>query len=307
MFLAMTANSIIRGEGEMKFPMYAMASASILNILLDPLFIFTFGWGVSGAAAATVLSRAVALLIVALYLTSERTWIKLSCCKFRLIMSHVKGIFSVGIPSSLSNLSMSFGMFLLTSIVAGFGTEALAAFGVGFRLDTIAFLPAMGVSIAVVSLVGQNVGASKFDRAEEITLKAAFLATAFMIPIGIVFYTYASQIVSVFNQDPLVVAYGASLLKIFTLSYLMVGFIMAISSAFLGSGHAIPSLFINTLRMLVLGVPLAYLFSKKIGLDGVWWGIIAGTLVTYFIALLWFKKGSWKTHPQNQIKPSVSS
>ncbi|MFH1789014.1 MAG: MATE family efflux transporter [Candidatus Altiarchaeota archaeon] len=280
----------------MKVPMYAMASSAVLNIILDPLFIFTFGWGVKGAAIATVLARAIALVIIIAYFISDKTWIKLKLHWFSFKRDYVKGIFAVGVPSSLSNLSMSVGMFLLTVIVAGFGTEALAAYGIGFRLDSLAILPALGVSVAVVSLIGQNVGAGRYKRAKEMTFKAGFMATAIMSCIGFVFFMFPEVIVSLFSGDPLVVSYGVSFLRIVPLSYVVVGVTMAISGAFLGSGHAVPSLAINVLRVIVINVPLAYLLSLRLGVAGVWWGILASSLAASAIAVVWFRKGTWKKH-----------
>lgn len=294
MFTIMVANSVIRGEGEMKVPMYVMGASAILNIILDPVFIFGLGWGVRGAALATVVARTVGLIIIVAYFVSEKTWIKLKFKEFVFNLDYVKGIFRVAIPSSLSNVSMSVGMFLLTVIVAGFGTEALAAYGIGFRLDSLAILPAIGVSVAVVSMVGQNVGAGKYERVKKITNIAGLMTTAMMCTIGLLFFVFPDVIVSVFNDDPLVVSYGVSFLRIIPISYLVVGISMTISGAFLGSGHAIPALTINVLRVIVLSVPLAYFFSQTAGLEGVWWGILISSIIASVVAMLWFKKGTWK-------------
>lgn len=299
LFMAMVGNSVIRGEGEMKVPMYVMASASILNIILDPIFIFTLNMGVKGAALATIFARFISVAIIIAYFMSEKTWIKLKFREFRFIVEHVKGILAVGLPSSLSNLSMSAGMFFWTVLVAGFGTEAVAAFGIGFRLDSIALLPAIGISSAVVSLVGQNVGAKKYERAEELTIKAGIMATVFMTVIGVVFYFFPETIISIFNEDALVVSYGVSFLKIIPLSYLYVGVAITISGAFLGSGHAVPSLILNVLRSIILSVPLAFLLSQYMGIAGVWWGITLSSLATTILAILWFKTGSWKLSRSN--------
>ena len=294
MFLAMTINSIIRGEGEMLFPMAVMGFAAILNMVLDPIFIFDLGLGVRGAALATVLSRVIGLCIMAGYIIQERTWVRLKFHRFIFNMGHVKSILSVGVPQSLSNFSMSVGMFLLTIIVAGFGTEAIAAYGIGFRLDSIALLPGLGVMMAVVSLVGQNVGAGKYDRAEEMTIKAGVMAIAFMSVIGLFFFLFSEQIVSVFNSDPLVVAYGSSMLRILPLSYLLLGLSMAVSGAFMGSGHAMPALVISVLRVIFLSVPLAYVFSRSMGVEGIWLGIMISSIIASIIGIVWFRRGTWK-------------
>ncbi len=298
-FLAMVGNSIIRGEGEMKFPMYGMGAAAILNIILDPICIFTLGWGVKGAAIATIAARAFGMLIIFAYFFMDKTWLKIKLHKFSFNLEYVKGIFSVGVPSSISNLSMSIGMFLLTIIVAGFGTEALAAFGIGFRLDSLAILPALGVSISVVSLVGQNVGAGQFKRAEEMTYKAGLLATACMAILGLFFIIFSKQIIMLFNNDPLVVSYGSSFLRIVPLSYFFIGVSIVISGAFLGSGHALPSLALTIIRVIIFNIPLAYIFSRTMGIQGIWYGILFSSLIAFIVAVAWFRRGSWKTQKKH--------
>lgn len=294
MLLVMVGNGILRGEGEMVMPMIIMASSAVLNIILDPILIFTLGWGVRGAAIATVLARATGLLVLVVYFLLDKPWVKIRFSKFRFNLDYVRGIFSVGLPSSLSNVSMSVGMFVLMAILASFGTEALAAFGVGFRLDSLALLPAIGVSTAVVTLVGQNVGAGKYRRAEELAFKAGFLATAFMIVIGAVFMLNAESIVKAFNTDQLVVEYGVSFLTVIPLSYLIVGFSIIISRAFLGSGHALPALALSILRAIVLNSVLAYMLSRYMGVTGVWIGIVVSSITVSLLAIIWFKRGSWK-------------
>jgi putative MATE family efflux protein len=274
----------------MKVPMIVMSFSSILNMLLDPIFIFTMGWGVRGAALATVLARTVGLVVVIAYFLSGKSWLKIKFKDFSFKLDYVKGIFSVGIPSSLSNLCMSVGIFLLTVIVAGFGTEALAAFGIGFRLDSLAILPGLGVSVAVVTLVGQNVGAGEYERAREMTLKAGILASVFMTVLGVVFFTFPEEIVRLFNSNPLVLEYGTSFLRIIPFSYLVVGLSMSISAAFLGAGHPIPSFVLSLLRAVLLNVSLAYLLSLYFGVMGVWFGIVASSLLSSLVAVLWFRR-----------------
>ncbi len=292
-FMAFVGNSIIRGEGEMMIPMVVMSFSSILNIFLDPLFIFYFDMGVRGAAIATVISRSDGLFLIILYFISGRSWMKLNSIKTSFSLDHVKGIFSVGLPSSISNLFMSLGIFLLTIIVAGFGTEALAAFGVGFRLDSLAILPGIGISVAVISLVGQNVGAGKHERAWEMTFKAGLLACFIMTFLGMFYIFFAESIVSLFNDDPIVVGYGSSFLKIVPITYLVVGLSMAVSSAFLGAGKPIPSLFLTFLRVILLNIPLAYVISLSYGVEGIWMGILLSSYLTSIIALLFFRKSYW--------------
>ncbi len=289
--LGFVGNSILRGEGDMLTPMKVMGSAAILNIILDPALIFWAGLGVQGAALATAFSRVYLLLLVLCYIHSGSAWIRLDFRNFGFDFRYIRRIFSVGIPSALSNISLSVGMFMLTIIVGFFGTDALAAFGVGFRLDSLAVLPGLGVSTALVSIVGQNIGAGKVERARSFILKAGVMSSAFMTLFGVVFYLFASGITSMFNSEPSVVAYGTSMLRILPLSYIVLGVVLSIGGAFLGSGRASLALLINCSRSILFSVPAAYLLAVEFGfgLDGVWWGIVAGSFTSFLVALLLFR------------------
>ncbi|OYT27392.1 MAG: hypothetical protein B6U97_01680 [Candidatus Altiarchaeales archaeon ex4484_96] len=291
MLMAFVGNSILRGEGDMITPMKVIGSAALLNIILDPILIFGLGLGVKGAALATALSRFYAMVFILYYIHSRRAWVSLDFRNFSFEFDYIKRIFSVGIPSALSNISLSVGMFMLTIIVGFFGVDALAAFGVGFRLDSLVILPGLGVSIALVSMVGQNIGAGKVNRARSMTLKAGLLSSAFMSFIGLFFYLFAPWIISVFNSEPLVVEYGTSLLRILPFSYIVMGVALSIGGAFLGAGRAHLALLVNCSRIILFAVPAAYIMAVKLnyGLDGVWWGIVFGSFTSFIVALLLFR------------------
>jgi putative MATE family efflux protein len=316
--LAMVGNSILRGEGDMKTPMIVMGMSAILNIILDPVFIFDsptlnnllasiplfdsiapnlnigLGLGVRGAAIATIISRSFGFLFMMYYILSGKSWITLDFRNFMYNLGFIRKILSVGVPSALSNITMSAGMFLLTVIVGLFGIDALAAYGIGFRLDAIAVLPSMGVSIAVISIVGQSLGAGKIDRAKSVTLKAGIMSSVFMTLIGLLFYVFAPQIISIFNSEPGVVEHGISFLRIIPLSYIVVGIAICISSAFIGSGKAILALLVTILRVVIFSVPAAYLLSRSYGVPGIWWGIVLGSFLGFAVSMLLFKFSSWE-------------
>ncbi len=291
--LAMVASGILRGEGDMRTPMYVMGASAAANAVLDPLFIFTFGWGVAGAAWATVLTQTAGLAWFARHMLGGKSWVRLRPRDFVFEIRHIRGVFAVGIPSSLANIVMSVGMFFFTAIVGGFGPEALAAFGIGFRLDSLAILPAVGVSVALVSIVGQCVGAGQYERARKATLQAGFMASAFMVLVGGLFFAFAPELIRVFNADPEVVEYGTSFLRILPLSYLVVGFSICFSGAFLGSGKASLSLILTVLRVIAFSAPLAYAFSLWWGIAGVWAGILCGSYLGFLSGVVLFYFGGW--------------
>jgi putative MATE family efflux protein len=288
------ASSVIRGEGDMKTPMIVMAFGAVLNAVLDPIMIFWMGWGLGGAAWATVLAQIATVIVFIYHLSSGRGWIRLDFRDFSYDFLHVKRIFSVGIPSCASNIIMSVGMFIFTFIVAGFGTHALAAFSIGFRLDSFAILPGIGVAVAVISVVGQSVGAGKYSRAREVAFKAGALACSIQMIVGLVFYVFAQTIVGLFTDSPEVLEYGVSFMRIIPLSYLIVGFSMSFSGAFIGSGRAGLALLVTFLRLIVFSAPLAILLSQSMGLDGVWWGIVIGSWLSFIAAAVIYRFTKWE-------------
>ena len=293
-FIFVITNSLIRGEGDMKSPMYFMATATILNIILDPIFIFALGWGLKGAAIATVVSNIIGCIIALRYLLSGKAAIKLDFRMFKYDFSIVKEIFRVGSVTSLSQASMAIGIAFLTKIVSQFGPYAIAAFGIGFRVEGIAILPALGMMAALMSIVGQNVGARKFERAEKTVKQAIVLVTLFTITIAIICLLFPRQIVLVFNNNPDVLRFGITYIRITALSYIFAGIGICISGAFIGAGKPLPSLMLTLLRVLIIAVPAAYLLSRAIGLTGVWIALLASSVISSIIAVIWFRTGSWK-------------
>ena len=293
MLVLMVGNSILHGIGDMKTPMIVMGASAILNIILDPIFIFTLGLGVEGAAYATVLSRTIGFIYLMTYLLRGKSSLSFDFRNFHFQPNYIKKIYSIGIPSSVSNIIMSIGMFIFTVIVGAFGENALAAFGIGFRLDSLALLPSMGVSVAVISIVGQSLGAGKPKRAVSAAITGGLLASVFMTFLGVVFYVFAPQIIGIFNSEPEVLEYGISFLRIIPFTYLIVGVAMSISGAFLGAGKANYALLTTFLRVLIFSVPAAYMISRIYGVEGIWIGIVIGTYLGAISSLILFKYTNW--------------
>ncbi len=294
MFIPMIANNFLRAEGNMKTPMYVMASGAILNIILDPIFIFVLGLGVKGAAIATVISRGFPFFFILWYLFSGRAYVKLKIKDFSYKWNIIKEIFFIGIPSSLNNLSHAVGMFVLTIIVSGYGVYAIAAFGIGFRLDSIAVLPVLGIMTAVITLTGQNIGANNFERAEKIAYKASLIGVVFSFFIGLLFFIFPKLMILMFNNDPQVIEYGISYLRIISFTYIFTAFSIVLNGAFLGAGKAYSAFILTVLRTLILSLPLAYLLSLRYEVTGIWIGMAIATIIASIVTWLWFRTGSWK-------------
>ncbi len=298
MFFAFMGNSILRGEGDMKTPMKIMMLGTILNIILDPFLIFGIGpfpkLGIAGAALATVIARSIAAMYALSYLLKGRAHIKLHFKQFKFKFKIIKDILSVGIPASLSHTVMSLGMFFMMKIVALFGPFAIAAYGLASRLDAVAFLPAVGISTAVITIVGHNIGAKNFKRAEKTVWIATLMAMAFMGFIGIILFLFPEFWIGVFNKNTDIITYGSSYIKTISLLYMLMGVGIIIPSAFQGAGKGYPSLILSVLKLFILSIPLAYILSKIYGVIGVWYGIAISIIVSAIVAAIWFKLGTWK-------------
>lgn len=300
MFITFITNSILRGEGDMKTPMKVMITATILNIILDPILIFGFWFvpalGVKGAALATVIARAVSCIIALKHIFSGKSLIKIMLKNFKFKFRIIKDIFIVGIPASLSQIVMSLGIFFMTKIVSLFGPLAIAAFGLGFRLDSVAIMPAIGMATAVITIVGYNVGAGKPERAEKTAWTGALMVFVFTAAIGIIFFLFPGPIIRLFNSEPDVIAFGTSYLRIVALSYGFAGISIVLGAAFQGAGKGYPALILQLLRLFLISIPLAYIMAITLnyGVPGIWWAILISTIITAIVSIFWFKAGTWK-------------
>ncbi len=298
MFLAFVSNSILRGEGDTKTPMKIMMLGTVINIILDPLLIFGIGpfprLEMVGAALATVIARSISAVFVVSHLLKGSAHIKLDFRHFKYEFAIIKSIFLIGIPASLSHAVMSLGTFFLVRITSFFGPFAIAAYGLASRLGMVAFLPAVGMSTAVTTIVGHNVGAGNFRRAERTTWTAILMAMVFMEIIGVIFFLFPAFWVGIFNKNVHIVAYGSSYFRVVSLLYMLNGVSVIVSAAFQGAGRGYPSLVLTTLRLFVLAVPLAYFLSKIYGVTGIWYGIAISMIVSAIVSAIWFRRGTWK-------------
>ncbi len=300
MFIGITAISILRGLGDMKTPMIGMVSATLLNIVLDPLLIFGIGpfpeLGIDGAALATVISRLFAVILMMYFIFSAKTKISIKPRHFKFRKFIIKETLRVGIPSSINQSMMSLAIMVITRIVAYFGPIAIAAYGIGFRIESLIVLPVLGVATAVITIVGQNVGAKRFDRAEKTVWTAAKLSFIFVFFIALLLFIFPGLIFSLFTDNPLLINYGIYFLRISFPAYIVVSVAIIISTAFQGAGHPMPALIMTILRLFILSIPLSLLFAFVLGfgLNGVWIGITLSSIISTIISVIWFKLGTWK-------------
>lgn len=293
-------NAIFRGAGDAAVAMRVLWLANGLNIILDPLFIFGIGFfpelGVTGAAVATTIGRGIGVLYAAwnLFKPSGRITIEKKHWKFdpKLLWKLVKLSATAVIQFTIGTASWS----VLVRVVAGFGSEAIAGYVIGMRVILFALLPALGLSNAAATLVGQNLGAEKPERAEKSVWKAAFFNAAVYAAIGLIFVFFANEIVGFFTTEPRVLIYGTNCLRIASYGFVFYGFGMVIETAFNGAGDTITPTFMNLFVFWLFEIPLAYFLAYQLdfGPNGVFWAITAAFSVLAIVSALIFKLGKWK-------------
>ena len=294
-------NGVFRGAGDALMAMIALWISNIINIILDPLFIFGYGpipeMGVTGAAVATTIGRSIGVVfqLTILFFGSQRIRVWLS--DFRVVPQVMKRLFDVASTGAMQILIASASWIFLMRIIAQMGSEAVAGYTIGIRLIVFTILPAMGISNAAATLVGQNLGAEKPDRAESSVWKAAFYNMLFLLGVSIIYIIYAEPIVLIFSDDPEVVNAGVLTLRIISAGYLIYGYAMVVGQAFNGAGDTRTPMIINIICFWLMEIPLGYALAVLLGwgLPGVCWAIVISETVMAVIFVWLFRKGKWKT------------
>ena len=249
-FTYMVFQSLMRGVGEVKTPMYIVFGTVLLNLVFDPLFIFGYGFipafGVAGAAVATIGTQGVAAIIGIILLLKGEHHIQLHLNDLRPDVPLLKRMFKIGFPASIEQSTRALGMTVMTFLVATFGTLTLAAYGIGSRVLSFVIIPALGLSMATSTLVGQNIGAGKTERAEKITKLSAVAGFAILTIVGIITFLLAKQIVTIFTPgEPETIQSSALFVKIMALTFGFIGIQMSLNGLFRGSGNTMISMILS--------------------------------------------------------------
>ena len=300
LYLLFIGNAALQGAGDAHTPMYVMALSNALNIALDPLFIFGIGpfprMGLAGAALATVLSQAVAaaLAMVVLLGGSGKLHAHWRYWKPNLPLSW--RLLKIGIPGSGQMLSRSLMNAVLMWIVATCGTAAVAAYGIGMRFHFIILMPAFALGGAAATMMGQNLGAGKPERARRAVWTAACLDGVFMLGAGAALMILARPLIGAFNADPDVIATGARYLRVVSPFYLFAGFGIVLGRGLNGAGDTLGPMLITVLSLWGLQVPLALGLSRALqpATEGIWWAIAASFVAQSLAVIAWFEAGRWR-------------
>jgi putative MATE family efflux protein len=293
--------AMLNGIGDTVTPMILMGVSVGANILLDPLFIFGWGpfpaWGVQGAAVATVLSRGLVALFGFYLLFSGRLGIHIRAAHLKPRWSIIRRIASIGSMSSIGQAGSALGFTIMNGALARLGTDVISAFGIGTSFISIVLMPATGMGQATATMVGQNLGASKPERARRVAWDAMLISSVILLIAAAIVIPFRPHLIRVFMDDPEVVRIGVRMLLLVGFAFPLMGIIQVMMGVYQGSGHTGYSMFFGLFRLWALRLPLLYLLAYWLswGADGVWWAMFWSNLGAAFVSLGCFLTGNW-TH-----------
>lgn len=284
----------LQATGKMIFPMLLQAIGAIVNIILDPIFIFgLFGFpalGVKGAAIATVIGQITSMVLSALVLFTLKHDIHVSLRSFRFDFAIIKEIYSVGVPSMLMTSLGSFLVMGLNGILISFSTLAVSVFGIYFKLQTFVFMPVSGLVQGTMPIMGYNYGAFSRKRLLE-ALKIGLFTSVLIMGTGcLLFLFFPSKFLQLFQATEELIAIGTPALRIISLSYIPAAFGILFATLFQAMAKGFYSLIIFLLRQIVIILPLAYFLSVPMGLLGVWIAFPIAEICGLLVSLLLFRR-----------------
>jgi putative MATE family efflux protein len=293
MYIPMIANSILRGEGNTFLPMVTMLIGSVMNIILDPLFIFGYGFfpkmGIEGAAVATVLSRVISGSFILIMLFRGNNQVKVTFRGFKFDPLIIKGIYQVGLPAVVMQVLASVMVGGVNTILDGYSSTAIAAMGIYFRLQSFVFMPVFGLNQGYLPIVGYNFGYNNAGRVKKAIKTGFMVGFAFTILGFVIFQIFPEHLVRLFGDSPELLDIGVRALKTISLAFPIIGPAIVGSTTFQALGKGMPSLILSFSRQIIILLPLAFLFGRIGGLDLIWYAFPIAELIAVTWMAIWLR------------------
>lgn len=299
-FLLFLINAVFRGAGDAASAMRALWIANIVNIGLNPCLIFGVGpfprLGVTGSAVGTTIGRGIGVLFQLWILTSARSRLVIGARQLRLDLTVMLRLVRLSLTAMFQYMVQMASWIFVVRIMAVFGSAAVAANTLAIRVIVFAILPSWGMSNAAATLVGQNLGAGKADRAEKAVWRTGFYNMLFLGGVGLIFIAFAEKIIALFTNDPAVVPLAVTGLRVLSYGYISYAYGMVVTAAFNGAGDTTTPTILNLFCFWVCQIPAAWLlaFHTSLGPRGVFFAVILGDTLLAITSILLFRRGRWK-------------
>lgn len=300
-------SAILRGLGDSKTPLYFLIVSTVINIVLDIVFIIYFNMGVNGVALATVIAQACSFIFSIIFLNKKHDILKIGFKNLQYDSNIFKKGLKLGIPSAIQQMLFSFGNITLQSLVNSYGTSAMAAFGAGSKIEMFISLPIMNLGAAVSTFVAQNIGAQKLDRVKNGVKASIKISLSISLSVIFVIMIFKGSLIKIFNTDAEVVAIGADYLMTIGPFFFIIGTSFMLTSCIRGAGDSIFAMISSIVSLWLARIPTAYILSSILGVRGIWMGIPIGWAVGLIITGIYYKKGYWKNKSIVMDKPNLKN
>jgi len=303
-------SAVLRGLGDSKTPLYFLIVTTVLNIILDLIFVLIFKWGIAGVAWATIISQAISFFGLIIWLNKKHNFIKINIFNLEFDREIFGKSIKIGAPAGIQQTIVGLSATALTSIVGSFGTETVAGFAVAVRIDSFAMMPAMNVSVALTNFVGQNIGAGKIDRIKKGYYAALAISCGISFILGLIFLTCSKLLVAFFTPDPVVQLVGSQFLMTCSMFYIFVSAMFMTNGVLRGAGDAMAPMLNTVVALWFVRIPVAVIASKGwksfsllsfdihgwsgLGSRGIWWGAPVSWVIGFLLAYSYYRRGNWK-------------
>lgn len=301
MFLSLAYQSVLRSLGSARAPLLVIVPSVALNASLDPLLIFGWGpvpaLGVAGAAYGTVITQFITACAGIWLMLRPRFKLNINRAHLKPALHSGGAIVRLGLPAAVEQAMGAFSVAVLTTLAAAFGTTALAAYGIVFRITTFTIIPIFGISMATSILIGQRLGAGQLDQCNRVTAKAVTLAGTVMGSMGALLFLLARPVAELFvPADPALASHGATVLRIFALSFPLIGIQMTLTGALRGAGDTLAAMILTLAGTWLIQIPLAMGLSRLTSLQdlGLWWSAPLAAVINVSLVAIYYRSGRWK-------------
>ena len=296
-----------RGVGDSKTPMKLIIIASICNVFLNYLLVGVFEIGVIGSAIATVLSQAISLILGIIYFKINKHIISFNISEIKIYPKYLKELLNIGLPNMVQALIANIAFLTFTGLANGFGMAASAAFGIGMKIDTFAWLPNDAIGNSVATFTSQNIGAGKPKRAIEGFKEASKIALLLSIATSVIVFIFAKAFIEIFNNDSQVVSFGIEYLHATSFVYIISAVIHPCIGFIRESGNAIRTILNVIISQYVFRIPVAYYLAGHIGFSALPYSTIIGTFLSAVFYLMYIKSNRWKASVGYRNMVSISN
>lgn len=297
LFLINLFTAVNQAQGDTVRPMLLNLSGMLINMVLDPLFLQVFDWGVAGAASSTLLAKVPCAIIAYISLINPKNELRISLKGFKFDKQKIKRIIKIGLPTAIGGSTMQFGFLLMSKSVFAYGKLAVAAYGIGNKINGIVSMPSNATGSAIATIVGQNIGAGQIERAEKAYKMARNVIVCFLFIAGLILASFfAEPLVTIFSDDDKVIYMATEFLSIMALCCWTNGIHDTTKGLFQGTGHTFVLMIIDATRLWVFRFATIYVCSVwlDMGVRSIWYSVVVSNALSALILYILYRAKIWK-------------